>query len=1295
MRLRRSGQWRNIVRHFWLVLSIGVITLCSVSTARAQNDPNFETGFKPFGSYNGGNIDHVNLVNGALNVDIPLMSYPQQGGRLKLSFTLHYDNLGDYSNEVTGITPGGTHYHYWEDWGGTEELKHGFTVIQDGLPTGVVTVETPFNENNFSYIVNSQLELPDGSEHLLLPASQDGSVWLTADGTGYRVTSAGIFDADGILYGTGSGSAQARDPNNNQIVLTQSGWTDSLQRPIPAQVATTDFSGCTGPLQVASATIWNLPSYNGGTYPIKFCYVSVTETDPIGGENFDGLSGPSANTYTATDLQSIVLVNSGQAWTFVYSGDGNNDLAQITFPTGGTLSYSWTNAPVQQTESNIFNRAVASRRLDPNDGVNPSGTWTYCYASSGGCSGGFFSGQTTVTDPLGNDTVHNFALLGTGAWYENQAIFYQGSKTNNTILKTNATTYSTSNPDASHWPYSSTPALNVFATSVSTTWPTQQESQVQHDADNAATFYSPYIFEPSGQVDMNDSQAFGGNYGDTVATREYDYGNGTPGPLLRTTSTYYLALSNPSYLANNLLKLPSQIQVSGVGPGSLTSFVYDETGQSPGGYLGNLTHQNRWVNTTGSWLSTSFAVNSNGLTTNTTDPFTNQTQYGYAGYGGSGPTTVTNALNQTVNYEYDFNTGLKISSADPNDQANNRATSYGYDSMLRLSSVNYPDQGNSAYIYDTATQFHVMEAIDGLGHYRTSYGLVDGLGRESRRAISNGEMLPFDQIDTCYDALGRVAFKSYAYQGSGFSTSITCSGSTHTGNGDSYQYDPLGRTTAIIHSDGSTVSSSYSGNCTTIQDEALKKRQTCTDGLGRLGQVTEDPGNANYLTTYSYDALDNLTSVSQGGSRNRSFVYDSLSRLTSATNPESGGTTYVYTALNGGLCAGDPSLVCQRTDARGVTATSQYDTVNRLKMTAYSDGTPTDYYYYDQTAPWGYTLSNPIGRLTTEGTYNGTSWVTAAAFSYDPMGRIASDNQSVANINKLTGYTYNLLGSVASITYPSGNTIVFQSAQQPFNAGNRPTLVSDNTNSINYVSNAHYTAWGVLCSLVYGSNVTATFTFNSRMQPQQLHATTSGAPGSPCGSPGQTGTILDMSYDFNSGADNGNVMSITNNRDGTRSQSFGYDSLNRIQFAHTSATSGGNAWGESYSIDQWSNLYAIGTYGSYPAGESLNIGVGGISSANQLPGALGFQYDLAGNMTHDGSHAYTFNAKNQIVQTDGGTATYIYDAEGRRVQKSPGLIYWLDTGGEVLDESDTSGNIQNEYIYFSGKRIARRAISAP
>jgi RHS repeat-associated protein len=75
----------------------------------------------------------------------------------------------------------------------------------------------------------------------------------------------------------------------------------------------------------------------------------------------------------------------------------------------------------------------------------------------------------------------------------------------------------------------------------------------------------------------------------------------------------------------------------------------------------------------------------------------------------------------------------------------------------------------------------------------------------------------------------------------------------------------------------------------------------------------------------------------------------------------------------------------------------------------------------------------------------------------------------------------------------------------------------------------------------------------------------------------------------------------------------------------------------------------------------------------------------------DGTNTYTWNAESQITKATG--VNYTYDGDGDRVQKSNGKIYWYGAGSEILDESDSSGNITDEYIFFGGKRIAHRVVS--
>jgi hypothetical protein len=51
--------------------------------------------------------------------------------------------------------------------------------------------------------------------------------------------------------------------------------------------------------------------------------------------------------------------------------------------------------------------------------------------------------------------------------------------------------------------------------------------------------------------------------------------------------------------------------------------------------------------------------------------------------------------------------------------------------------------------------------------------------------------------------------------------------------------------------------------------------------------------------------------------------------------------------------------------------------------------------------------------------------------------------------------------------------------------------------------------------------------------------------------------------------------------------------------------------------------------------------------------------------------------------------TYTYDGRDLRVKKSNGTIYWRGFLGDAVSESDLSGNITNDYIFFDSQRAAR------
>src|SRR5260370_8884021 len=122
-----------------------------------------------------------------------------------------------------------------------------------------------------------------------------------------------------------------------------------------------------------------------------------------------------------------------------------------------------------------------------------------------------------------------------------------------------------------------------------------------------------------------------------------------------------------------------------------------------------------------------------------------------------------------------------------------------------------------------------------------------------------------------------------------------------------------------------------------------------------------------------------------------------------------------------------------------------------------------------------------------------------------------------SQVNTSFNYDYNPDGSLKSITYPSGRIVAYS-----YNAAQRPLSAVDN-NSINFATNAHYTAAGAVSKVVNGNNITTTNFYNTRIQPVFLSAS----------APSQTVLILGSGFSSShaTGVRNVDKSAITNNKE--------------------------------------------------------------------------------------------------------------------------------------------------------------------
>lgn len=1265
-----------------------LICLLSLSPCLAQIAPGSLSQFAPV---DGKGPDTIDLASATIYFNIPLFGKAGRGLPLDahLSYASWYQPYPAYphwQSVLQNITGSVTY---------TSENTHCITQTHYTFvdPLGIT--------HDFPSIVTYTGGCT-GTNPVLSGTANDGSGLNMTVGT----TTATITLPDGATFQapimeqlvTQWPNVSATDANGNAISVSGS--------------AIVDTTGAT--IEVANYLVPTvLQTQQTSAAPETYTYLDsngAVETATVNYE-LEYIGPPPYGTYWTFLVKSIVLPN-GTSYQFQYESIGGSltgRVTSVTLPTGGSIQYSYAGFQPQCTTCS-YTRTTTD------------GTWTYIFTYNSNV--GPTEVTTSVADPQGNTTVYTTFLQYT-SWdeehYETSKSVYQGAAQGTPLLFTQ-TCYNGFAPPCSNETAATMPTAPAGTGIVTDVY----NSYNGGPGDRTTTDYLTGLYVP-------------------IEVQDYDFGATT---LLRQTFTQYLSLSG-----YETVKPTSVIVEDGSGNQySQTIYGYDQTTPTStaqynvpqhsavGSARGNLTTVNRWNNVTNSSFTTTNQYDDTGNVLQITDPLGNLTTYSYldlwnntkcALASGSDTlafrTKVTNALNQSTSATYNSCAGTLASSTD----LNGNVTSHTYDGLARVVQTNYPDGGQTTVCYtdeggttcsESAPPLQIVTQTLINPATKSETATLDGYGRVTETALTSDPDGTTYKV-TAYDSDGRVGTD---YNPTRCATPTTNCGETTWGY-TTFTYDGLGRLTLKTQPDGSKTTATYAENCSTVTDEAGKARESCSDALGRLTQVFEDPLGVNYETDYAYDPLDDLLSVTQkGGStassnwRVRTFTYDSLKRLLCAANPEvqivtcpstatgtfpTGAGVYSYDADNNLLSKVMPKP--GQTGTAVVTTNYSYDALNRLTEKSYVNlSTPKALYSYDGITLTGCNIApvtiknalNVIGRRSAMCSGNSSS-----SFMYDYMGRLSYEgrfNKGSAKQYYAWGYTYHVDGSLNWQTYPSGDII-----QYTVGGAGRVTQVIEVTSPLqtplnNFVGNssgssATYAPNGALVSMTNGysssfAGIGISNIYNDRLQPILLSALVSASP------------IFSLCYDFHLGisisspscsfakystGDNGSVGQIINNLNSARSTTFLYDSLNRISQANTTTTSGANCWGEVYSIDPWGNLYNR----AQPSGmtdctyETLSASA---TTQNQLSVLT---YDAAGNVTNaGGGNQPTYDAENRIV-TD-ATYTYSYDAEGMRMEKSDGssgTMYWPGLGGETLSESALTGVINEEYVYFNGTRIAR------
>ena len=333
-------------------------------------------------------------------------------------------------------------------------------------------------------------------------------------------------------------------------------------------------------------------------------------------------------------------------------------------------------------------------------------------------------------------------------------------------------------------------------------------------------------------------------------------------------------------------------------------------------------------------------------------------------------------------------------------------------------------------------------------------------------------------------------------------------------------------------------------------------------------------------------------------------------------------------------------------------------------------------------------------------------------FGYDAMGHLKHwGSASPSEVGVSAHYvdaSYDLAGNVLTTTYPDGLTVT-----NGYDAAGRLNSVA--SGSASYLAAASYSPDGSPKALTYGNGVVESITRNSRLQICEDQVTL-----------GNT-SYLDRRYFYGTnnssgqqcnavGGNNGNIWNIVDGLGGSYSQTFNYDTLNRIQ-AWTAPNMAGAYRQQFFQSDAFGNLNQSGT--------SSFAGLPAYTANNQLPpsaiNCLGVYgnppgYDAAGNVTCTGTQnqdarAYVWDTEERLIQAWGERnnntyyplAVYSYDAAGKRIRSDQfasgtyNVQSWREYSyfnGQVLAEKDNTGG-WTDYIYANGKKIAQRTPSYP
>jgi RHS repeat-associated protein len=708
----------------------------------------------------------------------------------------------------------------------------------------------------------------------------------------------------------------------------------------------------------------------------------------------------------------IISVTDPLGQTVKYAYDSNNNLIQVADPLGNQTNYTYDNANHLLTIIDPLGNTVVSNTYDSSNRVIKQ-----VNALGGVTSFTYNANTTAVTDPLGNTTTYAFDF------------FYRQTSVTNAL---------------------------GFVTDYG--YDNNAELAAVTDGNGNTTLYT---YDGQGNLLSIENAVAVANANPNGNTVSYTYDS--QNHLLTMTDANGNTTSYTYDSHGNLLTVTD-------AKGGITQFTYDQYGErisstSPDGgrHVTTYTYDiygDRISSRDGEGNTTTTSYNADGLPIKVTDPNGHSTTSIYD--ADNRIVSVQDALGKQVTYTYDANGNrLKVTDAEGN------TISYTYDALNRLEQVTNPDGTTTQYFYDAngnrlkqvdgngnATTYtynaddKMLTSTDGLG-LTTTY-TYDGAGNITTRVNADGQTTAYG-----YDADNNLVQVNYAdntsviytYDGVGNRLSMTDTTGT-----TSYTFDQLNRLSSVTYPSGGVLGLYYdaAGNKTRMIYPDGRIVNYSYDNDNRLVSVTDW---ANRTTSYSYDAASNLVKLTLPNHVVTTYSYDADNRLIDVTNTGPGGVISAFQYTRDAI-GNRTSLVSSGSSVQTGTTNYSYDSMGRLILVTYPDGS-TATYSYDNAGNRSKLVQDVKGKTTTTTySYNAanellqlTAGTAKTTFTYDNNGNMTSQQTGKNSIT----YTYNAENELASVSKGT-TTLNYTYNGDGFRAGKAITVGTSTTSTQYFLS---------------------------------------------------------------------------------------------------------------------------------------------------------------------------------------------------------------------------------------------------